>query len=108
MFFAFFFFNDTATTEIYTLSLHDALPCPGIGPIWARRSRSGTYRGNMTFINRRVPAVGRKWFTPVCTSGSNDFPSQGIHAWASCWTTESHGPHLDDGVAGVALHHGPM
>ena len=25
-FFSFFFFNDTATTEIYTLSLHDALP----------------------------------------------------------------------------------
>src|SRR2546427_9606359 len=33
--FFFFFFNDTATTEIYTLSLHDALPIlPG-----ARRSR---------------------------------------------------------------------
>src|SRR3712207_7672410 len=30
MLFFFFFFNDTATTEIYTLSLHDALPiCPG-------------------------------------------------------------------------------
>src|SRR5258707_7545905 len=28
----FFFFNDTATTEIYTLSLHDALPiCCGAG-----------------------------------------------------------------------------
>src|SRR5690554_7065396 len=28
--FTFFFFNDTATTEIYTLSLHDALPiCDG-------------------------------------------------------------------------------
>src|SRR2546430_11844423 len=26
MFYLFFFFNDTATTEIYTLSLHDALP----------------------------------------------------------------------------------
>src|SRR2546427_6724941 len=26
VFFPFFFFNDTATTEIYTLSLHDALP----------------------------------------------------------------------------------
>src|SRR3989449_6367311 len=26
VFVSFFFFNDTATTEIYTLSLHDALP----------------------------------------------------------------------------------
>src|SRR3989475_4440678 len=26
----FFFFNDTATTEIYTLSLHDALPISGM------------------------------------------------------------------------------
>src|SRR5499426_4416662 len=32
--FFFFFFNDTATTEIYTLSLHDALP------ILSRRSAS--------------------------------------------------------------------
>src|SRR6201999_4640147 len=28
-YFLFFFFNDTATTEIYTLSLHDALPICG-------------------------------------------------------------------------------
>src|SRR2546422_6682349 len=28
--FFFFFFNDTATTEIYTLSLHDALPISGL------------------------------------------------------------------------------
>src|SRR3712207_7897088 len=39
----FFFFNDTATTEIYTLSLHDALPiCSrsrrGLGRGWPRRS----------------------------------------------------------------------
>src|SRR2546429_922130 len=33
--FSFFFFNDTATTEIYTLSLHDALPISG-----SRRSSS--------------------------------------------------------------------
>src|SRR5690349_24947007 len=36
----FFFFNDTATTEIYTLSLHDALPIsrPTIVPWrWSRR-----------------------------------------------------------------------
>src|SRR5256886_6938281 len=29
----FFFFNDTATTEIYTLSLHDALPISGASPV---------------------------------------------------------------------------
>src|SRR6266487_7164357 len=31
-FYFFFFFNDTATTEIYTLSLHDALPIRHCGP----------------------------------------------------------------------------
>src|SRR2546430_13510030 len=37
---SFFFFNDTATTEIYTLSLHDALP------IWrcSERERSASGR----------------------------------------------------------------
>src|SRR6266704_5887675 len=35
----FFFFNDTATTEIYTLSLHDALPIYGTGYI-ARMTRA--------------------------------------------------------------------
>src|SRR2546422_2885654 len=43
--FFFFFFNDTATTEIYTLSLHDALPISGddarIHPIARRRDRQG-------------------------------------------------------------------
>src|SRR6266487_4408475 len=32
--FFFFFFNDTATTEIYTLSLHDALPISDLLPPW--------------------------------------------------------------------------
>src|SRR3712207_8856225 len=32
----FFFFNDTATTEIYTLSLHDALPI--CIPDWAKQT----------------------------------------------------------------------
>ena len=35
--FLFFFFNDTATTEIYTLSLHDALPIYPIQPVWLHR-----------------------------------------------------------------------
>src|SRR5437762_13319832 len=37
----FFFFNDTATTEIYTLSLHDALP---ISPLPARARRRSQQR----------------------------------------------------------------
>src|SRR3712207_9587794 len=37
----FFFFNDTATTEIYTLSLHDALPICARGPRMVPAERSG-------------------------------------------------------------------
>src|SRR2546430_12652362 len=33
--FSFFFFNDTATTEIYTLSLHDALPISAAVAPWS-------------------------------------------------------------------------
>src|SRR3712207_7111291 len=42
----FFFFNDTATTEIYTLSLHDALPifeALGIGRVHAARLLHGRH-----------------------------------------------------------------
>src|SRR5688572_32272073 len=39
-FFFFFFFNDTATTEIYTLSLHDALPIS----FWKRYTASSYNR----------------------------------------------------------------
>src|SRR6476620_12750828 len=45
-----FFFNDTATTEIYTLSLHDALPipwpsgAPADGPSRSSRARRDTPR----------------------------------------------------------------
>src|SRR5215469_16409033 len=37
----FFFFNDTATTEIYTLSLHDALPISASSPTEPLPSRAG-------------------------------------------------------------------
>src|SRR6266496_6554163 len=39
IFFLFFFFNDTATTEIYTLSLHDALPIYCSSRPWCRGTR---------------------------------------------------------------------
>src|SRR3712207_8345208 len=53
---SFFFFNDTATTEIYTLSLHDALPISG-------RSGSaggvGRNRGGNRPDGRSCPRSGR-------------------------------------------------
>src|SRR5258708_35957207 len=50
MCFFFFFFNDTATTEIYTLSLHDALP---ILQFAARRHGDG-YRTALDAGHRRL------------------------------------------------------
>src|SRR5256885_1616850 len=44
--FFFFFFNDTATTEIYTLSLHDALPISPAGPIVAKGASACYARAN--------------------------------------------------------------
>src|SRR3712207_8569493 len=62
MTYTFFFFNDTATTEIYTLSLHDALPiCRlGLGETLlqgAQRGRRAVDSGAFTRALR--PAPGR-------------------------------------------------
>src|SRR2546425_6806851 len=56
----FFFFNDTATTEIYTLSLHDALP---ISP---RASQGGRASASPTHCGRSVePEKGDAgWIEP--------------------------------------------
>src|SRR6516225_12162590 len=48
LFLFFFFFNDTATTEIYTLSLHDALPISSTAPAGRRPWSAST------------PSTGRK------------------------------------------------
>src|SRR3989442_2721810 len=50
-----FFFNDTATTEIYTLSLHDALP---ISPP-SDTGRSQTGSSNPSTAVTRSPSAGR-------------------------------------------------
>src|SRR5256885_2551002 len=59
----FFFFNDTATTEIYTLSLHDALPI-------SKQTRSGTTIGLSCFA---------RWSISALLSGTN--PQFRSHAW---------------------------
>src|SRR3989442_14029511 len=54
--FLFFFFNDTATTEIYTLSLHDALPISEAESIVrSRRRRERRARASKRVLNIGPP-----------------------------------------------------
>src|SRR5438477_8791640 len=69
--FFFFFFNDTATTEIYTLSLHDALP------IWPR-------------VCFRRPGM------PISRSAPSAAPSRS--ASAGCCRSEEHTSELQSHV----------
>src|SRR3712207_7020835 len=50
----FFFFNDTATTEIYTLSLHDALPIFRRGRADARGRPRGREAGQAAALERQA------------------------------------------------------
>src|SRR2546427_3771491 len=72
----FFFFNDTATTEIYTLSLHDALP------IWSAASaaRPGTTR------------VAHRWRQSGTASSASSPPS--ARAGAGVPRSEEHTSEL--------------
>src|SRR3712207_7404758 len=55
----FFFFNDTATTEIYTLSLHDALPIYRRTPRRGRRRTRAFPHGPLSrLLLGRAPVAG--------------------------------------------------
>src|SRR6266496_4092931 len=65
-FFFFFFFNDTATTEIYTLSLHDALPISSwMSPwfqakLWLVRAGMNAHASGVAHGVGVVPPVAKK------------------------------------------------
>src|SRR5256886_13719093 len=106
-----FFFNDTATTEIYTLSLHDALPISSSLPGFARRSWApSTWRIRVWF---------RKfWLATVSAPATQDRKSTRLNSSHSqisyavlCLkpNTEAIGPNAASGHAyditpGVLLH----
>src|SRR2546429_6733515 len=50
----FFFFNDTATTEIYTLSLHDALPISAHSPRSSCSNGTGSWNGSGAAVEGRA------------------------------------------------------
>src|SRR2546430_10074136 len=78
--YVFFFFNDTATTEIYTLSLHDALPIsavvhgarvPGPGASGARCGAAGARAHAWTLLVRTRTRTRSEEHTSELQSQSN-------------------------------------
>src|SRR2546423_9103817 len=74
-----FFFNDTATTEIYTLSLHDALPIS-----WRSRGRRPARRGTGACSSPSRPGTG----------ASATVPSPGCREWGEHARSEEHTSEL--------------
>src|SRR5215217_1976022 len=110
LYYFFFFFNDTATTEIYTLSLHDALPirrgaqpaphggqprvpCGGPPPDPPRplpRLQSGKHRRFLSFICltlRRHPRI----YAFSCRLTSNNPAVPGTLRWQPALSSASFG-----------------
>src|SRR6478735_12796763 len=107
----FFFFNDTATTEIYTLSLHDALPistgssagCWGThtasalaNPMrWASSVRRPDWRRATT----RSPSIRASTATSTDTS-----TTAVVHRWAAIAAVSAADRARSSDVAGTQCH----
>src|SRR6185436_15307714 len=77
-----FFFNDTATTDIYTLSLHDALPI-FTGPIRCEVMIFNLRRGSNTLWRKGIGSVGVCW----CPCWSAHIDTQ-LDTQAGLWPDE--------------------
>src|SRR6266581_8204585 len=86
----FFFFNDTATTEIYTLSLHDALPISPCGAGGWARSRPAHMRARgdrkSTRLNSSHPSIS---YAVFCLKKKKN--PQHPHSWEK--KIETRKPH---------------
>src|SRR2546430_12292613 len=79
----FFFFNDTATTEIYTLSLHDALPisfcAPRVAQQGSRRSTSARGRNRIARKDRKSTRLNSSHsqisYAVFCLKKKNKLPN---------------------------------
>src|SRR3712207_7993900 len=73
----FFFFNDTATTEIYTLSLHDALPILGSAVSWVMLRVAASSSAEV--VSATGPAAGAasgSWVAAGRSSRSEEHTSE--------------------------------
>src|SRR3712207_6878956 len=72
---SFFFFNDTATTEIYTLSLHDALPISG-GPLAGGLVLEHFWWGAVFLLGVPVAVLGALGVLLVVPESKDPFPGK--------------------------------
>src|SRR6266567_2763992 len=87
----FFFFNDTATTEIYTLSLHDALPIYPWGQERLAKEQARDYLEWIPLLRDFTgthPAIARDWIAernhdPERVVGPAHFKPQHIRFYIS-------------------------
>src|SRR2546430_5712952 len=96
--FFFFFFNDTATTEIYTLSLHDALPI--LKKVVLNAKTPSLF--NVLRISAMTCALsGTRWIALRNTTASTEdtmrdthsaLPSMNLTTWE--WRSEEHTSEL--------------
>src|SRR2546430_7716063 len=82
----FFFFNDTATTEIYTLSLHDALPISRTQPFELAGEDDGF--GGAVGVHQQDPTIRR------CQRALDDRDDRGDPAAARKGRSEEHTSEL--------------
>src|SRR3712207_8996896 len=83
----FFFFNDTATTEIYTLSLHDALPISGKK---LKENKSMKRRFAILFAAALLVALASVFGVTACGGGAQQKVQEGKQDRKSTRLNSSH------------------
>src|SRR5947209_14698707 len=99
--YSYFFFNDTATTEIYTLSLHDALPISGPGAATGKLQ----FRADTLIVGKDMVAMPVRLYVVIVEIER----AEGLHAghaelraevYASVFPGEAAACDLVPGLAG--------
>src|SRR6266567_8723965 len=109
-----FFFNDTATTEIYTLSLHDALPIsvrpadagqdrPAQGGLRARADRRRRAQAGGTAVTETRRLTGRLHVGLPPAEAFRLFTARGEQDWAHGWQPHFPAPAPDDSEPGIVF-----
>src|SRR2546428_2052202 len=85
--FFFFFFNDTATTEIYTLSLHDALPISGgaMSKLFGggQKAASGGIQGDVLATDNNTVGMGDAGIKSAIQGSNVPNPDEAVPSFVS-------------------------